>query len=129
MSEAGRGPRFVKVLWQAVRFILFGVGGFILTIGSLIIFIEDVAPSGHFTLAVLWTALGFIAGAFMTLYGVGEWGRWAYLWVFASIPLALLTGFLFPTSKEAGFFFPLAAAVLSLTLVRRYYRRKTVSTN
>ena len=44
-----------------------------------------------------------LVGVLMVLYGVGEWGRWAYLLVFLSIP-ATFIGYciLFPHSgKEA----------------------------
>jgi hypothetical protein len=110
-------------LWIAVRFVLFGVGGFWLMILAWVHFLD------HFTnhrVGSLWQLvflpMGFI-GAVLMLYGVGEWGRWAYLWVFLSIPLSMLLWFVpfYPQGKDAGALAPAVVAVSAYFLAKRYY--------
>lgn len=57
-----------------------------------------------------------ILGAVLMLYGVGEWGRWAYLGVFLSIPLSMLLWFLtfYPQDKLAGALAPGVVAVVAV---------------
>src|SRR5207302_4428450 len=69
-----------------------------------------------------------LVGALMMLFGVGEWGRWAYLWVFVSTPLVVSLYSLLAWRDWGGndvifliFTLPL---VLSYFLVRRYYRSR-----
>ena len=64
----------------------------------------------------------------MTVFGVGEWGRWAYLWVFLSTPLvASAAMLLFPhsnwgNSKDEEVLILSLPLVFSYLLVRYYYR-------
>jgi hypothetical protein len=56
------------------------------------------------------------------LFGVGEWGRWGYLFVFLSIPVSLLLLFLFPhAGKDVGVLVPALASIGTYITVRTYY--------
>lgn len=126
-------------LWVAVRFVLFGVGGFVLLttswIALLIWFDGDrwMNPLVALPLAV--------TGAVMMLIGSGQWGRWAYLWVFLSMPIAISLVLLgskvlarlvpnggpgpdFIDPKLLGMLVFAAPMPVSYFLVKRYYRRK-----
>ena len=69
----------------------------------------------------------------MMLYGVGHWGRWAYLWVFFSVPLVVTPlGLLAAKYPAADSLFATPIFILlvalpmpvSYLLVRGYYRRR-----
>jgi hypothetical protein len=109
-----------RKVWIGVRFILFGLVGFWVMLFAF----------GSFTVAVLEHHQEFLSpflslpltvvGAVMILYGGGEWGRWAYLWVFLSIPVSLFL--LVLTGCDEGL--PVVAAVAafgSYAIVRAYY--------
>lgn len=113
-------------LWIGIRFVLFGIGGFWLMIVGWMLFLDNFTNHG---LGSIWR-LGFLplgfSGAVLMLYGVGEWGRWAYFWVFLSIPLSMLLWFaqFYPQDKMAGALAPAIVAVSTYLLARRYYSRK-----
>jgi hypothetical protein len=114
-----------KKLWIAVRFVLFGIGGLWLLVFSFISFAERmIYRDGSFIHPLVSLPLAF-AGAIMMVYGAGEWKRWAYLWVFLSIPAGLGLSILFPhAEKELGVFFVVAPLLGSYAIVRQYYRRR-----
>lgn len=63
----------------------------------------------------------------MMLYGIGEWGRWAYLLVFFSIPASLWVLSLIPgTDNDKGLPIIVAAVAAYVTLnrIRAYYARR-----
>ena len=114
-------------VWIAFRFIVFGVCGFIVMFWSSLYFVaglfgnkEMLSPFVCFPLAVV--------GAAMTLFGVGQWGRRAYLLVFLTFPASAFLLALLPSSlsgdKGSAVIFILLAVLISLTLVRWYYRRR-----
>ena len=122
----------LKVLgktWIAIRFVLFGVGGFIALVFSSIALAAELVfgePRILHPLLAIPMALG---SALMMLCGTGLWGRWAYLWVFLSVPGGLVV--LSPISsiiqdKSFGVLTFSLPMVVSYVLVRRYYRRKSV---
>jgi len=111
----------------AVRFIVFGVFGFVVTIFAFVTLVDRLT-SVHHANGYL-APLGLIAisglGAVMMLFGVGEWGRWGYLFVFLSFPVSLLLLFLLPhAGKDAGAIVPTLAAVGTYIVVRTYYSRR-----
>jgi hypothetical protein len=121
-----------KTAWQrariAMRFVVFGIGGFWLLMMFSLEFIERVlAHNRNFANPFLSLPL-VIAGAAMMLFGAGEWGRWAYLWVFLSTPLAISVFLLLPPfywgGKEIGILVFALPLVVSYVIVRRYYRRR-----
>jgi len=113
--------------WIAVRFIVFGVFGFVVMIFAFVMLVDQLTPVHH--------ADGYLAplglievsglGAVMMLFGVGEWGRWGYLFVFLSFPVSLLLLLLLPhAGKDAGAIVPTLASVGTYIAVRTYYARR-----
>lgn len=137
MTTSSASPKTTwQKIWIAIRFIVFGIGGFWLLIFCWIALIEGLSPHGARLLSVYLALPLAAAGALMMLFGGGVWGRWAYLWVFLSTPiivsiLMLLSPFLpdLPTLEildpklMGALVFSLPMAV-SYTFVRRYYRRR-----
>jgi putative flippase GtrA len=117
----------LKKTWVAVRFVLFGVLGFLVMFGSWVMLLALLLSRHHENGEMspfLLAPLTFL-GALMMLFGVGEWGRWAYLLVFLSIPFSFLLLFLVPTpGKEVGVIVPSLAAVSTYMVVRRHYARR-----
>ena len=73
--------------------------------------------------------MAFILGALAILYGTGEWGRWAYLLVFFSIPVSLIPFALIPSPELQSFtllavLVPGFCAYFTYYRVRSYYARK-----
>ena len=67
----------------------------------------------------------------MMLYGGGQWGRWAYLWIFISVLIVgLALGLLAENYPKLDFLFatPVILVLFALSmalsyfLVRKYYR-------
>jgi hypothetical protein len=114
--------------WIVARFVLFGVGGFLgMSVGGFYLIGRVLDASGNRDYISPFLSLPLtLLGAVMMLFGVGEWGRWAHLWVFLSIPLSLCALWLLPPSagsgKELGVMVPAVALVGSYAIVRRYYR-------
>jgi len=116
-----------KKAWVAVRFVLFGVLGFLVMLGAWVMLLDRLSSIRHengemspFLLVPLP-----LAGAVMMLFGAGEWGRWGYLLVFLSIPVSLSLLFLIPAAgKDVGVIVPTLAAAGTYAVVRRYYARR-----
>jgi hypothetical protein len=116
-----------RKVWIGVRFVLFGFVGFgvmIYSTGSLMLTVlhrqqELFSPYLSAPLAMV--------GSLMIVYGVGEWKRWAYIWVFLSIPISLFLTSIIPGGKnDKGLPVVVAAiaAFSSCAAVRAYYARK-----
>jgi hypothetical protein len=119
-------PLFIAV-WTAFRFIVFGIFGFIVMFVAFVALVDRVSSVQHEK--GYFIPLGLIAvcglGAVMMLFGVGEWGRWGYLFVFLSIPVSLLFLFLIPhAGKEVAVVVPTVASVATYVVVRAYYARE-----
>ena len=127
MLEKHQLPKLILNAWVALRFIIFGVGGFLLLMVCWIALVDRVStPREHFLHPAVALPLA-LAAALMILFGVGQWGRWAYLLVFLSSPLVISVLLLLPHSSEGGkeagvliFALPLIGSYL---VVRGYYRR------
>jgi hypothetical protein len=116
--RVGAGQR----LWVATRFVVFGIGGLWLLMISWL-GMADVSVRGErWASPFLLVPLGLV-GAFAILFGVGEWRRWAYLWVFVSIPIGILVMAL-ADSKEMGVVAFATPMVVSYALLKLYYRRR-----
>jgi len=125
-TEMAKNPLLRKV-WVALRFVVFGVCGFVVMFFAFVELLDRLT-SVHRENGFL-APLGLIAvcglGALMMLFGVGEWGRWGYLFVFLSIPVSLLFLFLIPhAGKDAGVVVPTLASVGTYIVVRTYYARR-----
>ena len=114
-----------KKAWIPIRFVLFGVLGFLIMMEAWEVLMERLAWGRHDDVALnpFLLILLSLAGAAMMLFGVGEWGRWWYLLVFLSIPLSLSLLLLIPTAGNytGVFLVPALAPVGTYALVRRRY--------
>jgi len=122
-----------KKLWIVERFIMFGVGGFLLLMISWLALVLRFSSPPETIANPFLAFLLALFGALMMLFGVGEWGRWAYLWVFVSTPLMVSLFLVIPWpkwlanlnlgGKETGVLLFALPFVVSYFAVRRYYRR------
>ena len=93
-------------IWIAIRFIVFGVGGFWMMMYFALVSIDrvvlrGVSPSrvGMWVNLPLWVSVPLmIVGASLMLFAAGELGRWRYISVFLSIPATFLLLVLLPQS-------------------------------
>jgi len=116
--------KMLQKIWVAVKFVCFGVGGFFLLLFSSFTLVDWFTPPWQrHTIPYLAFALA-AAGALMMLFGVGEWGRWAYLWVFLSVPLAVFLLSVTPSDKGTGILIFAVPLTISCIAVRAYYRRR-----
>jgi hypothetical protein len=122
--------KVARSIWFAIRFIIFGVGGLVaLWISWLSLIFTNDPPSQRWLSPYVAAPLSLV-GALMMLYGGGQWGRWAYMWVFVAGPIVVSSlavfskaypalDFLFATPLLLGYFaLPMVASYL---LVKRYY--------
>ena len=129
------GPQtLAKKLWIALRFIVFGVGGFIAVwIGGISLAVSlDPGPSDMLR-PVVALPLMFIGGLMM-MFGSGVWRRWAYLWVFLSAPIVMailmVVDRYLPKWEQyvpfdpKGILFFAAPMILSYWAAKRYYKRR-----
>jgi hypothetical protein len=131
---AQSAPTVPSKIWIAIRFLVFGVCGFVavwVSWLSLILFALD-SSGPHLLNPFVAIPLGPV-GACMTLYGAGQWGRWAYLWVFVSVPIVLTAlGLVAAKYPAADWLFAKPVVILlsalpmpvSYVLVKNYYRRR-----
>jgi len=111
-------------VWIAVRFVLFGFVGLWVMLAFTVAFALRVFDYEQHIVSPFLSLPLALVGALMILYGVGEWGRWAYLWVFLAIPISLCLLLLVPgtgNSKELPVVVAAVAAIVSYGAVRAYY--------
>lgn len=115
---------------SALLFIVCGLPGlFIMMVSSLGLFGRFYDPAANDTeIHPLLLTLCAVAGAFLMLAGVGLWRQWAYLLVFAAIPISL-TVFIMIDARATWGSASLAVFVAifvfgSLYLVRAFYSRR-----
>ena len=114
-------------VWLALRFILFGFPGFWVMLYCAMVFFGHFFESNQDFISPFLSLPLSVIGALSMLYGVGEWGRWAYLWVFYSIPasLCLLIWILPGTGSKLLPVIVVAAAAFAVHAgVRAYYDRE-----
>jgi hypothetical protein len=117
----------LKTTWIAVRFILFGVLGFVVMFAAFVMLVDRLTSVHHVDGHLVPLGLVVISGvgAVMMLFGAGEWGRWGYLLVFLSFPVSMLLLFLVPKAgKEVGIVIPSLGSVGTYIVVRAYYARR-----
>jgi hypothetical protein len=117
----------LRKVWIAFRFLVFGVFGLVVMFVAFVTLIDRLTSIDHEKGFV--ASLGLIVvcglGAVMMLFGVGEWGRWGYLFVFLSIPVSLLLLFLMPhAGKDVGVIVPTLTSVGTYIAVRVFYARR-----
>jgi hypothetical protein len=114
-------------IWIAFRFMLFGIGGFMVLLCSSVFLIAQMVRHNSQFISPFFLLPLLLVGAVMMLYGAGEWGRWAYLWVILSFPISLAVSFSIPgASGDKGLPVVVSAVVATgvHAAVRAYYRRK-----
>src|SRR6267142_2992177 len=127
-------PTIARKIWITIRLVVFGIGGFVALWVSWLSIIFAFGPPGDRFLSPFVAAPLSLVGALMMLYGGGQWGRWAYLWVFLSVPIvASPLGWVSATYPAPALDFIFAKPlilvgfplpmVVSYLFVRRYYRR------
>jgi hypothetical protein len=121
-----------RKIWIAIRLVVFGIGGFVALWVSWLSILFAFGPPGDRWLRPFEAIPLCLVGALMMLYGGGEWGRWAYLWVFVSGPLVVTPlGWLaevYPAAdrlfaKPILFVLIVLPMPVSYLLVKKYYRR------
>jgi hypothetical protein len=129
------GERTQKKIEFAIKFVVLAVPGFLIFMGCCLGLIIELSYGEPFTMDPALAPILGLVSALMILAGTGQWGRWAYLWVFLSIPIVgLLWAMIF---KRDNFTDPLATypkllgvvvfvlpMIGSYVLVSRYYARK-----
>jgi hypothetical protein len=137
--QAKRTP--LQTLWLALRFVVFGVGGFVLLMASRFVVLGWFG--GERWMNPFFALLLAPAGVGMMLFGSGQWGRWQYLCVFLFMPItvsALMLLIVTMRFATRDFLDPMwdtpvvllwFAAPMPITylLVRRYYRMKDARAN
>jgi|SRR6266850_2299693 hypothetical protein len=125
-------PTIARKIWITIRLVVFGIGGFVALWVSWLSIIFAFGPPGDRFLSPFVAAPLSLVGALMMLYGGGQWGRWAYLWVFVSVPLVVTPlGWLAEVYPAADRLFakPILIMLIALPmpvsylLVKKYYRR------
>jgi hypothetical protein len=106
---------------------VFGVFGFVVMFFAFVALLDRLTSihhdNRHLDLFGLIALCGL--GSLITLFGVGEWGRWGYLFVFLSFPVSLLLLFLVPhAGKDVGVVVPTLTSVGTYMVVRAYYARR-----
>lgn len=123
---------------MVVRFVVLAVPGFLIFMFCCLALITYLSYGEPFVMDPLLGVPLALASAFMILAGTGQWGRWAYLCVFLSIPIAALIWILLSKNLPDTPFDPLRThpkllgmlvfalpMVFSYAIVNRYYRHKT----
>jgi lysylphosphatidylglycerol synthetase-like protein (DUF2156 family) len=113
-----------QMLWIGIRFVLFGLVGFCLMLVSSFSFMVAVFAHRREFISPFLSLPLIVIGALMMLYGVGEWRRWGYLWVFLSIPISLCLLFLIPAAgsdKGLSLIVAAIAAFISYVVARAHY--------
>jgi lysylphosphatidylglycerol synthetase-like protein (DUF2156 family) len=125
-------PTIAGKIWITVRFILFGMGGFVTVWVSWWSIMFAFDPPAERLLSPFVAIPLSLVGALMMLYGGGQWGRWAYLWVFVSVPLVVApVAWLAEAYPAAEWLFAKPILIMlfalpmpvSYLLVKKYYRR------
>jgi hypothetical protein len=127
MDVTTPGKSIVRKAWIVVRFVLFGCLGLYVVFVFTVAFVAQVFYQDRDSITpFLSLPLAFV-GLFMMLYGVGEWRRWAYLWVFLSMPISLCLFLLIPgagNDKGSPVIIAAVTAFATYAGVRAYYARR-----
>jgi hypothetical protein len=131
------GKQTQQRLETAVRFVVLAVPGLLIFLFCTLALIAEFSYGEIHVMSPFLAVFLAVASAFMILAGTSQWRRWAYLWVFLSIPIVasiwiLLLPFLpdGPPDQHGTnpklfgllvFAFP---TILSYVIVRRHYAHK-----
>jgi len=124
-----------KKIEFAIRLVVLAVPGFLIFMFCCLGLIIELSRGEPFVISPRLAPFLALVSALMILAGAGRWGRWAYLWVFLSIPMAglvwvlIFQGNISPDPLQtypkllgmAVFALPMIG---SFAIVSRYYARK-----
>jgi hypothetical protein len=82
------GDRTRLRIETAIKFVVLAVPGFLIFVGCCLGLIIELSYGEPFTTDPALAPLLALVSALMILAGAGQWGRWAYLWVFLPTPFA-----------------------------------------
>lgn len=74
----------------SLRFIFSAIPGLILFLVCILALIVEIGERGSTNIHPVLSGVIALLGILMMLYGAGLWKQWRYIWVFISIPLAIL---------------------------------------
>jgi hypothetical protein len=87
-ENKAREKRTQQKIEYAIRFFTLGVGGFLIfTFCCLALIVELSYGEPMLMNPFLGVPIAFVGGL-MILAGTGQWKRWAYMWIFLSVPIA-----------------------------------------
>ena len=141
MSEARQsGERAQPKIKIAIRFVVLVVPGFLIFMFCCSALLVELSYGEPFVMNPLLAVPLALLSALMVLAGTGQWGRWAYLWVFLSTPTvatiwALFLPFLLDIHPDPLHMHPkllgtaifVLPMIVSYVLMGRYYRRRDAS--
>ncbi len=81
------GDRTRLKIETAIRFVVLAVPGFLIFTVCCLGLIIELSYGEPFVMDPAMAPILGLVGALMILAGTGQWGRWAYLCVFLSIPI------------------------------------------
>jgi len=115
--------KILRTAWVAIRFVLFGIGGFLVMLNAGLVLFDGSPFTGHRLLARLLAVLLVAIGALSMMFGTGSWHRRAYAFVFLSFAFAPILFWLFPRiDKGGGVLIMTVPAIVTYLIVRGYYR-------
>ena len=134
-SETRIGNRTQQKIEFAIRFAVLALPGFLIFMFCCLGLITELSYGEPFVMDPALAPLLGLVSALMILAGTGHWGRWGYLSVFLSIPIAgLVWAMIFKGDSFSDPFttYPktLGLAVFALpmigsyAIVNRFYARK-----
>ncbi len=106
-----------------LRFVICGIGGFwLMLLSTLSCYGFLMGERVDFLHPLLALPLAILS-SLMLLYGIGQWRKWAYLWVFhAPLPTALLFEFLTGEHGKEAILAPIIVSPLvAYFAVQAYY--------
>lgn len=132
--------RTQRKIEAAVKLIVLAVPGFLILMFCWLGLVVELCYGEPLVMnPLLGVPLAFV-GSLMILSGTGQWGRWAYLLVFLSIPIVALVWALFSSfmleapsnplqmyPKLLGMALFALPAIFSYVIVSQYYKRKADS--
>jgi len=136
-DDHGAGKRTQQRIESAIRLVVLAIPGFLIFMFCCLALIIELSYGEPFVMDPAMAPILGLVSALMILAGTGQWGQWAYLWVFLWIPIVgLVWAMIF---KRDDFFDPLATYPKPLgvaafafpmigiyAIVKWHYRRKAL---
>ncbi|HEY1172322.1 MAG TPA: hypothetical protein VGH19_13190 [Verrucomicrobiae bacterium] len=116
-------PSIQSKFLTMLRFIFCGILGFWLMLLSSISLYLFIAGERSNILHPLIALPLVVLSSLMLLYGIGQWGKWAYLWIFhAPLPSAFVFDLLNTGTGKGDALLPIVLSpVIAYFIVKAYY--------